>query len=95
MNENILLVEETDGVMMLSLNRPQVMNSLNLPLLQALKEQIESLRFKTDTRVIIITGVGEKAFCAGADLKERATLTQTRLKNTSLRSGIFLPQLNF
>ena len=43
MNENILLVEEKDGVMVLSLNRPQVMNSLNFPLLQALKEQVESV----------------------------------------------------
>ena len=80
MNENILLVEERDGVMVLSLNRPQVMNSLNFPLLHALREQIESVRFKTQTRVIIITGAGEKAFCAGADLKERATLTPDQVK---------------
>ena len=80
MNENILPVEEKDGVMVLSLNRPQVMNSLNFPLLHALREQIESVRFKTHTRVIIITGAGEKAFCAGADLKERATLTPDQVK---------------
>ena len=80
MNENILLVEEKDGVMVLSLNRPQVMNSLNVPLLYALKEQVESVRFKTSTRVIIITGAGDKAFCAGADLKERATLTPNQVK---------------
>ncbi len=80
MNENILLVEEKDGVMVLSLNRPQVMNSLNVPLLHALKEQVESVRFKTSTRVIIITGAGDKAFCAGADLKERATLTPNQVK---------------
>jgi enoyl-CoA hydratase/carnithine racemase len=80
MNENILLAEEKDGVMVLSLNRPQVMNSLNFPLLHALREQVESVRFKTHTRVIIITGAGEKAFCAGADLKERATLTPDQVK---------------
>ena len=80
MNENILLAEERDGVMVLTINRPQVMNSLNFPLLHALGEQIESVRFKTRTRVIIITGAGEKAFCAGADLKERATLTPDQVK---------------
>jgi enoyl-CoA hydratase/carnithine racemase len=80
MNEKILLVEEKDGVMVLRLNRPQVMNSLNFPLLHAFREQVESTRFKTDTRVIIITGAGEKAFCAGADLKERATLTPEQVK---------------
>ncbi len=80
MNENILLAEEKDGVMVLSLNRLQVMNSLNFPLLHALREKVESVRFKTHTRVIIITGAGEKAFCAGADLKERATLTPDQVK---------------
>jgi enoyl-CoA hydratase/carnithine racemase len=60
MNENILLAQEKDGVMVLSLNRPQVMNSLNFPLLHALRGQVESVRFKTHTRVIIITGAGEK-----------------------------------
>jgi enoyl-CoA hydratase/carnithine racemase len=80
MNENILLAEEKDGVMVLSLNRPQVMNSLNFPLLHALREQVESVRLKIHTRVIIITGAGEKAFCAGADLKERATLTPDQVK---------------
>ncbi len=80
MNENILLAEEKDGVMVLSLNRLQVMNSLNFPLLHALREKVESVRFKTHTRVIIITGAGEKAFCAGEDLKERATLTPDQVK---------------
>jgi enoyl-CoA hydratase/carnithine racemase len=74
MNEPVLLVKEKDGVVTLTLNRPQVMNSLNFPLLHALRDQIESLRFKPDIRVVIITAAGEKAFCAGADLKERATL---------------------
>jgi enoyl-CoA hydratase/carnithine racemase len=80
MKEDILLVEEKDGVMVITLNRPQVMNSLNFPLLRALREQVESVRFKTGIRVIIITGAGEKAFCAGADLKERATLTPDQVK---------------
>ena len=74
MDDNVLLVEEENGVMILTLNRPKVMNSLNFPMLLALKEQIESSRFKRDIRVVIITGAGEKAFCAGADLKERATM---------------------
>jgi enoyl-CoA hydratase/carnithine racemase len=66
MNEPVLLVKEKDGVVTLTLNRPQVMNSLNFPLLHALRDQIESLRFKPDIRVVIITAAGEKAFCAGA-----------------------------
>ena len=74
MDDKGLLVEENAGVVILTLNRPEVMNSLNFPLLHALRDRIESFRFRRDLRVIIITGSGEKAFCSGADLKERATL---------------------
>ena len=80
MNENVLLVEEENGIVTLTLNRPAVMNSFNFPLLQALKDQIESLRLKPAVRVVIITGAGDKAFCAGADLKERATLTPDQVR---------------
>ena len=81
MNEQVLLVEEKDGVAVLTLNRPQLMNSFNFPLLNALKEHVDALRFKTDIRVVIITGSGQKAFCAGADLKERATLDEQQVKD--------------
>lgn len=80
MNENILGVEQENGIVTLTLNRPEVMNSLNFPLLHALKDQIDALRFKRDVRVVIITAAGEKAFCAGADLKERATLPPDKVR---------------
>ena len=80
MNANLMLVEENAGVAILTLNRPEVMNSLNFDLLCALRDQIESFRFRRDLRVIIITGSGEKAFCSGADLKERATLSPDQVR---------------
>jgi enoyl-CoA hydratase/carnithine racemase len=80
MDDRVLLVEENAGVVTLTLNRPNVMNSLNFPMLHALRDEIESFRFRTDVRVVIITGSGEKAFCAGADLKERATLAPVKVK---------------
>ena len=73
-------MEEKDGVLWLTLNRPQVMNSFNFDLLRALKAQIDGIRFRPEIRVVIITGAGEKAFCAGADLKERATLPPLQVK---------------
>jgi len=81
MNDQVLLVEEKDGVAVLTLNRPEVMNSFNFALLHALKEQIEALQFKAGIRVVIITGSGQKAFCAGADLKERTTLNEAQVKD--------------
>ena len=80
MNDKLLLVEENAGIATLTLNRPEVMNSLNFTLLRALRDQIESFRFRRDLRVIIITGSGEKAFCSGADLKERATLNPDQVR---------------
>jgi len=80
MDTGILIMDETDGVMTLTLNRPKIMNSLNFDMLRALRDQIEAVRFNTDVRVVIITGAGEKAFCAGADLKERATMPPDKVK---------------
>ncbi len=80
MAEQVLLTEEKDGIVTLTLNRPKVMNCLNFELLHALKKQVDELRFNTTARVIIITAAGKKAFCAGADLKERATLTPIQVK---------------
>lgn len=80
MSDDVLLVSEKDGIATVTLNRPQVMNSLNFAMLRALRDQIASYRFRRDLRVIIISGAGEKAFCAGADLKERATLKPEQVK---------------
>ncbi len=79
-NEDLLLVEEKNQAIILTMNRPRVMNCLNFDLLYALRDQIEALQYKSDIRCVIITGAGEKSFCAGADLKERATLTQDEVK---------------
>ncbi len=80
MTEPVLLSEESEGVALLTLNRPEVMNSFDFALLHALRDEIEALRFRTEVRVIIVTGRGDKAFCAGADLKERVTLPPLKVK---------------
>ncbi|MEW6674087.1 MAG: enoyl-CoA hydratase-related protein [Thermodesulfobacteriota bacterium] len=80
MNENILLTEEQDGILTLTLNRPEVMNAFNFALLHALRRQIETVRFRPEVRVLIITGAGQKAFCSGADLKERASLSDIQVR---------------
>jgi enoyl-CoA hydratase/carnithine racemase len=80
MGEEVLLREEAEGVLMLTLNRPGVMNSLNFDLLRALAAEIDAVRFRADVRVLMVTGAGEKAFCAGADLKERAGLSPEKVR---------------
>jgi enoyl-CoA hydratase/carnithine racemase len=75
-----LLVEKQGGATVLTLNRPEVMNALNFALLNALKEEVESLRFDSQTRAVIVSGAGDRAFCAGADLKERAAMDPVEVK---------------
>ncbi|VEN72881.1 putative enoyl-CoA hydratase/isomerase YngF [Candidatus Desulfarcum epimagneticum] len=80
MSDSIILSEKKNGVAVVSLNRPKVMNSFSFELLHALRDEVEALGADREVRVIIITGAGNKAFCAGADLKERATLTPEQVR---------------
>ncbi len=90
MEEQLVLEERKDQVAILTLNRPDVMNSFNFGMLRALKAKMEALRFDSDVRVVIVTGAGGKAFCAGADLKERATLSEVQVKEFILTiRGLF------
>ena len=70
-----LLIEISDGVATLTINRPQALNSLNSELLGELGCALYQLEYDANTRVIIVTGSGEKAFVAGADIKEMSEMT--------------------
>ncbi len=78
--DNVLTVDVRDQVAILTLNRPDAMNAINFDMLNAMKADVESIRFNAGIRVVIITGAGEKAFCAGADLKERADMPEDRVR---------------
>jgi enoyl-CoA hydratase/carnithine racemase len=73
-NKDILIREEKGGAVVLTLNRPKVMNCFNFELMHLIRDQVDALNYRNDVRAVIITGAGEKSFCTGADLKERATL---------------------
>jgi enoyl-CoA hydratase len=68
--EQVLLVERRDGIATLTLNRPRSMNALSAELREALAEAFAELGADRETKVVILTGAGERAFCAGLDLKE-------------------------
>jgi enoyl-CoA hydratase/carnithine racemase len=69
-----------DQVAVLTINRPEVYNCLNLATLQDLRKAIEEISFQKDIRCVIVTGEGEKAFCAGADLKERKGMSPIQVQ---------------
>lgn len=65
-----------DGLLVVTLNRPEVRNAINTQMGAELRELLVPLAFSAqDVRCIVITGAGDKAFCAGGDLKERNGMT--------------------
>jgi enoyl-CoA hydratase len=72
-----LLLERDGTVAILTINRPQVLNALNSQTLDELRRAILDLKQDESVRVVILTGAGEKAFVAGADINELAVQTPT------------------
>ena len=76
-----LLTSLADGVARITLNRPHVRNALSRTLIQELAAALAAYEADAAARVIVLSGAGDKAFCAGADLKgvgDRGTTLQAR-----------------
>lgn len=67
MAEDAVLVERDRGVVVLTLNRPEIRNAMNPELTEAFSAAVEELRADPDARAVVVTGAG-KAFCSGGDL---------------------------
>lgn len=78
---SLVTYEEKDFVGLITLNRPEAANAMSLKLLDDLNEIVKKIEH-SDVRSVIITGSGEKAFCAGADLKERRQMTNEEVVKT-------------
>jgi enoyl-CoA hydratase len=77
---NERVISERDGdIAVVTLNRPEVRNALNRALLTDLVTTLDELAADESLRVLILTGAGERAFSAGADLVERRSMTATEL----------------
>lgn len=64
-----VLTELRDHVLVVTLNRPEARNAVNSELTQGLGDALERADNDADIRVVVLTGAGDKSFCAGADLK--------------------------
>jgi len=69
------LGQENQGIVVLGINRPKAMNALSKSLVASMEEAIAAVRFDKTVRVLVIRSHARGAFCAGADLKERAQMT--------------------
>lgn len=67
---NTLLLEKKNGIGTLTINRPKNLNALNKEVLEELTQVLKAIEKAEDIHVLIVTGAGEKAFVAGADIKE-------------------------
>jgi len=69
-----LILEREDGVAILTINRPQALNALNEQVLEELSRALEEVAGDPEVRVLIITGAGDRAFVAGADIRHMRDL---------------------
>ena len=87
--ENILF-EKKEGIATITFNRPKVLNALNRKTVEELQSALLDARDDTSVRALILTGVGEKAFVAGADIGELSQQTPVNGKDFSLfGQGVF------
>jgi len=79
-----LLYEVRDAIAWITFNRPKVLNALNRQTILELGQALDAAQGDDAVRVLILTGAGEKAFVAGADISELAKMTPITGQETSL-----------
>ncbi|MDC3415165.1 enoyl-CoA hydratase-related protein [Aquibacillus sp. 3ASR75-11] len=88
--ENVML-EIKNNIACLTINRQEQLNTFNYEVLTELETALDDIKLNKEVRVVIVTGAGEKAFSAGADLKERRTLTEKQVRrNVNKIRDVFL-----
>lgn len=75
-----ILYRKENGIAYVTINREEALNCFNFETLKSLQEVTDAISIDPEVKVVIFTGAGEKAFSAGADLKERKTLTETEVR---------------
>ena len=76
-----IIYEKADGMAKIIIHRPEVMNALNADTVKELSHALKEAKDDGSVRVVIITGSGEKAFVAGADINEiKASFTEAMMR---------------
>lgn len=88
-----VLVEQRGATAVVTFNRPERMNAVSQTLAAELLATLDALAADPAVRCIVLTGAGTKAFCAGADLKERATMSEAEVRTFLSNLGRTLAQL--
>jgi len=92
-NAETLLIEVADQVATVTLNRPRALNALNAQVFSDLKNTFTALSKDPEVRVILITGTGEKAFAAGADINELTATNRVTGRALARRGSAIFRQI--
>lgn len=87
MGQSTVLYEVADNVGWVTLNRPRVLNSLNLSMVKSLREQLAKWAKEPDIALVVIDGAGDKGLCAGGDVRD--LYERGRLRDTSFHLQFF------
>ena len=82
-----ILTERLDGAAIITLNRPEKLNALSFPLMTELDDALSDYEADDGIKSVILTGAGERAFSAGADIHEMAGLSSEELAERSETRG--------
>lgn len=72
MSDSLILQHKSDGILTITIERPQALNALNAEVIRELAEAMDIAQTDAEVQIIVLTGSGDKAFVAGADIKEFA-----------------------
>lgn len=80
LSKEVIFSQKANGIGLITLNRPQVLNALSIDVLQHLASILDRIKTDDAVRAVIITGAGEKAFSAGADIKFLSEATPLQIR---------------
>lgn len=84
MELKFLIYEKSDGIATITLNRPEALNAFSKEVIEEILHALEDIRNDETIRVVVLTGAGEKAFSAGADIKGMIGMNALKARELSL-----------
>jgi enoyl-CoA hydratase len=93
MTDTTILYQAADGIATITFNRPKALNALNRELLEEFMAALDRVADDPAVRVLVLTGAGEKAFVAGADITEIASFTPLQAKRFAARGQAAINRL--
>ena len=93
MSYNTIVFEKEDEIAIIRFNRPKALNAINPEMVKELNSAIDEIESSSDFRVLILTGAGEKAFVAGADIAHMVNLNPLQLRRFSIEGHNLLHRL--